>query len=436
MIKTIDLRGTQPTRTELAGLVPRPELDAGSAAEAAGALIDDVRDRGEAALLDQAERLDGVRPERIRIHADQISAAVRSLDPAVRAALEESISRLTAASKAQLPQATVTSLGDGAQVIQRWQPVERVGLYVPGGKAVYPSSVLMNVVPAHVAGVASIALASPAQSRFGGSVHPTILGAAGVLGIEEVYAMGGAGAIGALAYGVPEIDLDPVQVITGPGNVYVAAAKRLVRGVVGIDSEAGPTEILVIADQEADARVVAADLVSQAEHDELAAAILVTDSPELAEAVRTELDSIAETTRHSDRVRVALAGPQSAIVLVDDLAAAADFSNAYGPEHLEIQVAEPGGILDLVTNAGAIFLGANSPVSLGDYLAGSNHVLPTGGQSRFSSGLGSYTFVRPQQVINYTREALQAVHADVLALSDAEDLPAHGDAVSARFRDA
>lgn len=436
MIKTIDLRETQPTRTELAGLVPRPELDAGSASEAALALINDVRDRGETALLDQAERLDGVRPERIRIHADQISAAVRSLDPAVRAALEESISRLTAASKAQLPQPTVTTLGEGAQVIQRWQPVERVGLYVPGGKAVYPSSVLMNVVPAHVAGVASIALASPAQKQFDGSVHPTILGAAGVLGIEEVYAMGGAGAIGALAYGVPSIDLDPVQVITGPGNVYVAAAKRLVRGVVGIDSEAGPTEILVIADSAADARVVAADLVSQAEHDELAAAILVTTSVELAEAVRRELAIIAEATRHSDRVLVALAGPQSAIVLVDDLGVAAAFSNAYGPEHLEIQVAEPGAVLDLITNAGAIFLGANSPVSLGDYLAGSNHVLPTGGQSRFSSGLGSYTFVRPQQVINYSREALKAVHADVLALSEAEDLPAHGAAITARFRDA
>lgn len=434
MIQTIDLRETQPTRNDLAGLVPRPGTDVATATETAAALIQDVRDRGEAALLEQAERLDGVRPDRIRIHADQISAAVRSLDPAVRAALEESIARLTAASEAQLPQPTVTSLGPGAEVIQRWQPVERVGLYVPGGKAVYPSSVLMNVVPAHVAGVASIALASPAQRAFGGSVHPTILGAAGVLGIEEVYTMGGAGAIGALAYGVAGIDLDPVQVITGPGNVYVAAAKRLVRGVVGIDSEAGPTEILVIADASADAFVVASDLVSQAEHDELAAAILVTDSLRLADAVRSELAAITATTRHSDRVREALAGPQSAIVLVADIPTAAAFSNAYGPEHLEIQVAEPGSVLDLIVNAGAIFLGADSPVSLGDYLAGSNHVLPTGGQSRFSSGLGSYTFVRPQQVINYTHEALQAVEQKVLALSEAEDLPAHGAAVAARFR--
>ena len=434
MIQTIDLRHSTPSAAELAAVVPRPSVDVGTASGAAAALIDDVRVRGEEALLDQAERFDGVRPPRVRIHTDEINAAVRALDPAVRAALDESISRLTAASQAQLPQATVTTLGDGAQVIQRWQPVDRVGLYVPGGKAVYPSSVLMNVVPAHVAGVRSIALVSPPQREFGGSVHPTILGAAGVLGIEEVYAMGGAGAVGALAYGVSGLGLDPVQVITGPGNVFVAAAKRLVQGVVGIDSEAGPTEILVIADASADAHVVAADLISQAEHDELAAAILVTDSAELAEAVIAEVEALAVSTRHAARVREALSGQQSAIVLVADLTAAAAFSNAYGPEHLEIQTAEPGVVLDAITNAGAIFLGAHAPVSLGDYLAGSNHVLPTGGQSRFSSGLGSYTFVRPQQVIDYSREALRAVERDVLALSEAEDLPAHGAAVSARFR--
>ncbi len=435
MIQTIDLREVRPTRIELADLIPRAGMDVAAASAAAAELINDVRNRGEEALLDQAERLDGIRPPRIRVHPDDIGAAVRDLDPAVRAALDESIDRLTRASRAQLPQPSVTDLGPGAQVIQRWEPVERVGLYVPGGKAVYPSSVLMNVVPAHVAGVASIALASPAQKEFNGSVHPTILGAAGLLGVDEIYAMGGAGAIGALAYGVSAIDLDPVQVITGPGNVYVAAAKRLVRGVVGIDSEAGPTEILIIADDAADARVVAADLVSQAEHDELASAILVTDSPALANRVIAELAKLTSRTRHSDRVAVALAGSQSAIVLVADLEAAAAFSNAYGPEHLEIQTAEPGSVLDGITNAGAIFLGANSPVSLGDYLAGSNHVLPTGGQSRFSSGLGSYTFVRPQQIINYDRAALKAVEREVLALSDAEDLPAHGEAISARFRD-
>ena len=436
MMQTIDLRELHPNRAELAALIPRAVMDVAVASAAAETLIADVRERGEAALFDQAERLDGYRPDHIRVPLDDIAAAVRNLDPAVRDALTEAISRVTQATRAQVPESTVTVLGPGAEVVQRWQPVNRVGLYVPGGKAVYPSSVVMNVVPAQVAGVQSIALASPAQRDFAGSVHPTILAAAGLLGIEEVYAMGGAGAIGAFAYGVPAIGLDPVDIITGPGNVYVAAAKRLVRGVTGIDSEAGPTEILVIADDTADARLVATDLISQAEHDELAAAVLVTDSAEFARAVVAEVDRLAATTPHSARVRIALDGVQSAIVLVRDLDGAAAFSNAYGPEHLEIQTAEPGLVLDRIENAGAIFLGAYSPVSLGDYLAGSNHVLPTGGQSRFSSGLGAFTYLRPQQVITYSKDALAAVEAQLVALSSAEDLPAHGAAATARFTDA
>jgi histidinol dehydrogenase len=433
MMQTLDLRDLTPTRADLSRLVPRATMDVAVATATAAQLIDDVRDRGEVALLEQAERLDGVRPPHVRVHSGEIALAMNRLDPAVRDALEGAIERVRLATKAQVPQSTVTKLGAGAEVIQRWQPIARVGLYVPGGKAVYPSSVVMNVVAAQVAGVASIALASPPQSEFLGAVHPTILGAAGLLGVDEVYAMGGAGAIGALAYGVPGLSLDPVDVVTGPGNIYVAAAKRLVRGVVGIDSEAGPTEILVIADATANAALVAADLVSQAEHDELAAAVLVTPSSEFATAVATELDRLVATTRHGDRVREALAGRQSAIVLVADLVAAAAFSNAYGPEHLEIQTAEPGSVLDLIESAGAIFLGEDSPVSLGDYLAGSNHVLPTGGQSRFASGLGAYTFLRPQQVIRYDRAALGEVAARIRALSTAEDLPAHGDAVAARF---
>jgi histidinol dehydrogenase len=304
---------------------------------------------------------------------------------------------------------------------------------VPGGKAVYPSSVVMNAVPAQVAGVASVALASPPQREFGGAVHPVILGAAGLLGIDEVYAMGGAGAIGALAYGVEDLGLDPVQVITGPGNIYVAAAKRVVRGQTGIDSEAGTTEILVIADDTADPRYVAADLISQAEHDEAAASLLVTDSPAFAERVRAELEPLVAATRHAERVRTALGGQQSGVVLVDDLAAAAAFSNAYGPEHLELQTADTDALLALIQNAGAIFVGPSSPVSLGDYLAGSNHVLPTGGQARFSPGLGAYSFLRPQQVIRYDREALRGVADRIVALSGAEDLPAHGEAVTVRF---
>ena len=432
-MQTIDIRTLQPSRSELARLVPRASTDVAAATESAAALIDDVRARGELALLEQAEKLDGVRPPHVRVHASEISEAVRQLVPQVRDALEAAIERVRTATRAQVPAGSVTVIAPGAEVIQRWQPVGRVGFYVPGGKAVYPSSVVMNVVPAQVAGVRSVALASPPQKAFGGAIHPTILGAAGLLGVDEIYAMGGAGAIGALAYGVPSIGLDPVDIITGPGNIYVAAAKRLVRGVAGIDSEAGPTEILVIADASADPVLVAADLVSQAEHDELAAAVLVTDSPELAGAVAAEVERIAASAHHGDRVRTALAGQQSAIVLVADLAAAAAFSNAYGPEHLEIQTEVPGEVLDLIDNAGAIFLGAHSPVSLGDYLAGSNHVLPTGGQSRFSSGLGAYTFLRPQQVIQYDRPALEAVSRAIVDLSTAEDLPAHGAAVTARF---
>ncbi|TFD36000.1 histidinol dehydrogenase [Cryobacterium sp. TMT1-19] len=433
MIQTIDLRGTRPTPAELLAAVPRALTDVTAASDVAAELIDDVRARGEDALRDQAERLDRVRPSHVRVPASHVTEALAGLDPTVRTAIEETIRRVRIASAAQVPPQVTTTIADGATITQRWQPINRVGLYVPGGKAVYPSSVVMNVVPAQIAGVSSIALASPPQSDFDGRVHPTILAVASLLGIDEIYAMGGAGAVGAFAYGVPGLGLDPVQLVTGPGNVYVAAAKRLVRGVTGIDSEAGPTDILVIADETADPRIVAADLVSQAEHDELAAAMLVTDSAELADAVALHLVDLMQSTTHSIRVTASLNGRQSGIVLVDDLNAAAAFSNAFGPEHLEIQTSDPDTVLALIENAGAIFLGPHSPVSLGDYVAGSNHVLPTGGQARFSSGLGAYTFLRPQQVVTYSREALREVADHIAALSTAEALPAHGDAVTARF---
>ncbi|MGO4692319.1 histidinol dehydrogenase [Glaciibacter sp. 2TAF33] len=433
MIQTIDLRGSRLSPAELLATVPRARTDVRVASDVAAELIADVRARGELALLDQSERLDRVRPEHLRVPAGDIAEAVEKLDPAVRTAIEETIRRVRLASAAQVPPRVTTTVADGAEITQRWQPINRVGLYVPGGKAVYPSSVVMNVVPAQVAGVTSIALASPPQSQFGGRVHPTILAVAGLLGVDEIYAMGGAGAIGAFAYGVAGIGLDPVQLVTGPGNVYVAAAKRLVRGVTGIDAEAGPTDILVIADAAADPVLVAADLVSQAEHDELAAAVLVTDSQQLADAVESRLGELAASTTHSIRVSASLGGTQSAIVLVDDLAQAAAFSNAFGPEHLEIQTDQPDAVLASIENAGAIFLGPYAPVSLGDYAAGSNHVLPTGGQARFSSGLGAYTFLRPQQVVRYSRDALQEVAGHIAALSAAEALPAHGDAVTARF---
>ncbi|MDQ0895881.1 histidinol dehydrogenase [Agromyces ramosus] len=433
MLRTIDLRGTRPTPAGMLALVPRAATDVSAALDAARTIIDEVRRHGAAALLDQSERFDGVRPAAVRVPASELAAALDELSPEVRTAAVQTIERVRAASAAQVPSSQTTVLGDGAVVEQRWQPVARVGLYVPGGKAVYPSSVIMNVVPAQVAGVRSIALASPAQSGFDGRIHPTIAAIAALLGIDEVYAMGGAGAIGAFAYGVEDVGLAPVQRVTGPGNVYVAAAKRLVQGVTGIDAEAGPTDILVIADDSADADFVAADLISQAEHDELAASVLVTDSPAFAARVLERLGARARATKHSERVLTAIEGPQSALVLVDDLEQAADFANAFGPEHLEIQVRDPEATLARIENAGAIFVGEFSPVSLGDYAAGSNHVLPTGGQARYAAGLSAATFLRPQQIVRYDEGALREVAPVIAALSAEEDLPAHGEAVTARF---
>lgn len=432
-MRTIDLRGRELSPAGMLAAVPRATQARAEALDTAARIVEDVRDRGEAALREQAERFDAVTDHAVRVPAEHIITALAELAPEVRSALEEAIRRVRLASAAQVPATQVTRIGEGAVITQRWQPVHRVGVYIPGGKAVYPSSVIMNVVPAQVAGVQEIALASPPQADQGGRIHPTILAAAALLGVTEVYAMGGAGAIGALAYGVPSLGLDPVDVVSGPGNNYVASAKRAVAGVVGTDSEAGATEILVVADAHADPRLIAADLVSQAEHDEQASAVLVTDAAELAEQVAVEVQRIAAITRHSERVAAALSGPQSAIVLVDDRAMATAFSNAYAPEHLELHLVDAEEAAADFISAGAVFVGDQTPVSLGDYMAGSNHVLPTGGQARYAPGLGSYTFLRPQQVISYDRAALAAVRAGVVALADTEVLPAHGEAIEARF---
>ena len=431
MLRTIDLRGRDLSTAELLAAVPRAQAARAQALSAAADIVADVRERGEDALREQAERFDRVTGHDIRVPAAHLDEALERLDPTVRAALEETIRRVRAASAAQVPAPVVTELGPGAVVEQRWQPVRRAGVYVPGGKAVYPSSVVMNVVPAQVAGVGEVALASPPQAEFDGRVHPDILAAAKLLGIDEVYALGGAGAVAAYAYGVASIGLEPVDVVTGPGNNFVAAAKRAVAGVVGTDAEAGATEILIVADGGADASLIAVDLISQAEHDEQASAVLVTWSEDLARTVRAEVERRVDATRNGARARAALEGPQSAVVLVDDRAAATAFSNAYAPEHLELHLVDPRP--EDFVNAGAVFVGAWSPVSLGDYLAGSNHVLPTGGQARYAAGLSASTFLRPQQVIAYDRAALEAVGAEIVALADAEALPAHGEAVTARF---
>jgi histidinol dehydrogenase len=437
MIRRVDLRGrvaageVSDLQAEVNALVPRAVFDVEKALDVVRPICLDVRHRGLEAIREYGEKFDHVRVEDIRVPAEALKTALEDLDPEVRSAFEESIRRVREVSQDELTADIASEPAPGGRVTQRFVPVQRVGLYVPGGRAPLASSVLMNVVPAQVAGVPSLAVASPPQKEFGGLPHPTVLAVCALLGIEEVYAMGGAQAIAGFAYGFD--GCKKVNLITGPGNIYVVAAKRNLLGEVGIDSEAGPTEIAVLADDTADPKHVAADLISQAEHDPMAASVLVTPSETLAAAVEAELPGQVAKTKHQDRVTEALQGQQSAVVLVDDLEQGTAVVDAYAAEHLEIQTADAEERAGLITNAGAIFVGSWSPVSLGDYCAGSNHVLPTAGCACHSSGLSVRSFLKAVHVINYSRDALQAVAGHVVTLAHAEDLPAHGAAVSVRF---
>jgi histidinol dehydrogenase len=436
LMARIDLRDRALSAAQLRAALPRGGVDVDAVVPRVRPIVEAVAERGAVAALDYGESLDGVRPATVRVSAADLDAALADLDPAVRAALELAIERTRAVHADQRRADSTTTLAPGATVTERWVPVERVGLYVPGGNAVYPSSVVMNVVPAQTAGVDSLVVASPPQAQFGGLPHPTILAAARLLGVDEVWAVGGAQAVALLAYGGTDIDgaeLAPVDMITGPGNIYVTAAKRICRSQVGIDAEAGPTEIAILADHTADPVHVAADLISQAEHDEMAASVLVTPSAELADATERVLAVQLETTVHRERVTAALSGRQSAIVLVDDLDAGIRTVNAYAAEHLEIQTTDSPGVAARIRSAGAIFVGAWSPVSLGDYCAGSNHVLPTAGCARHSSGLSVQTFLRGIHVVDYTEAALKDVSGYVITLAEAENLPSHGEAVRRRF---
>ncbi len=430
-MRRIDLRGADQG-VDYRAAVPRADFDVEAAVPAVHAICEDVRTRGIDAIRELSERFDGVRVDDIRVAPEALATALEQLDPDIRAALEESISRLRATCAAELEHDAVTDLGPGARVTHRKVPVGRVGLYVPGGLAPLVSSVLMNVVPAQTAGVESIALASPPQKEFGGAVHPTILAACALLGVGEVYAVGGAQAIAMFAYGTGPCA--KVDLVTGPGNIYTVTAKRLLKGLVGIDSEAGPTEIAILADDTADPAYVAADLLSQAEHDPLAAAVLVTPCERLAGAVEAELEQQVAATKHTERIRTSLAGQQSGVVLVDDLEQGLDVVNAYAAEHLEIHTADASSYAARVRNAGAIFVGSFAPVSLGDYCAGSNHVLPTAGCACHSSGLSVRAFTKSVHVVDYTREGLEQVARHVVTLAEAEDLPGHGAAVSVRFK--
>ena len=434
MIRSLDLRGKALTKAGYQKAIPRAKLDIAAALVAIEPILQKVKSGTEADLLQLADEFDGVRPPSIRVPQSALDKALADLDPKIRAALELSAERIRKVHNDQTRGVTTTKVVDGGVVTERWIPVDRVGLYVPGGRAVYPSSVLMNVIPAQIAKVSSIAVASPPQKEFGGLPHPTILAACALLGITEVYAVGGAQAIALFAYGMDGL-CEKCDLVTGPGNIYVAAAKRALRGVIGIDSEAGPTEIAILADESARAGDVAADLISQAEHDVIAAAVLVTTSEKLAGDVVKELEVRVAKTKHSARIREALSGIQSAIVMVDSIAQGLDVVNAYAAEHLEIQTQNAAQDALKIRNAGAVFIGRFSPVSLGDYSAGSNHVLPTGGCACHSSGLSVQTFLRGLHYIEYSEEAFIDISQTVITLANSEDLPAHGEAMTARLED-
>ena len=437
MLSVTDLRPLDTATADLSRIIPRANVDVSSVVPVVAPILEQVRHGDEQTLLELAERFDGVRPPALRVPAEALEAALAGLDPRVRAALEESIRRARLVHDAQHPQDSTVELGEGAVVENHWIPVGRVGLYVPGGRAVYPSSVVMNVVPAQAAGVGSLAVTSPPQRDHGGLPHPTVLAACALLGVDEVYAAGGAQAVAMLAHGVQDDDggwlCAPVDLVTGPGNVYVAAAKRALQGVIGVDAEAGPSEIAVIADGTARADWVAADLISQSEHDPLAASVLITDSEDLLRDVQAAIEAQVPGAFHEDQIREALTGPQSGVLLVRDMDQAVEVSDRYATEHLEIQTRDPEALVGRIRNAGAVFVGPHAPVPLGDYSAGSNHVLPTSGTARFSSGLNTVTFLRLQQRIRYTETGLEEVADGIGVLAEDERLPAHGAAIRARF---
>ncbi|WP_031511871.1 histidinol dehydrogenase [Corynebacterium glutamicum] len=433
MLNVTDLRGQTPSKSDIRRALPRGGTDVWSVLPIVQPVVEDVQNRGAEAALDYGEKFDHIHPASVRVPAEVIAAAENTLDPLVRESIEESIRRVRKVHAEQKPAEHTTELSPGGTVTERFMPIDRVGLYVPGGNAVYPSSVIMNTVPAQEAGVNSLVVASPPQAEHGGWPHPTILAACSILGVDEVWAVGGGQAVALLAYGDDAAGLEPVDMITGPGNIFVTAAKRLVRGVVGTDSEAGPTEIAVLADASANAVNVAYDLISQAEHDVMAASVLITDSEQLAKDVNREIEARYSITRNAERVAEALRGAQSGIVLVDDISVGIQVADQYAAEHLEIHTENARAVAEQITNAGAIFVGDFSPVPLGDYSAGSNHVLPTSGSARFSAGLSTHTFLRPVNLIEYDEAALKDVSQVVINFANAEDLPAHGEAIRARF---
>lgn len=428
MIQTLDFR-VKGEKESLA--LPRAIINIEEVSAQVKEVILDVKNRGDEAVVFWNKKFSASKQTDLRVPQAVIDRALAASSQELISALNEAISRVKKFHQIQTRSEQSIEVAAGGVVSIDWLPMARVGLYVPGGAAVYPSSVIMNVVPAQIAGVESIAVVSPGQLDNEGWPHPAILTACALLGVSEIYAAGGSQAVAMMAHGTESCK--KVNLITGPGNIYVTAAKRLVRGAVAIDSEAGPTEIAILADETANASWVAADLISQAEHDISAASILVTDSEKLAQEVLDELRIQVANTKHTERISKALAGIQSAIILVKDLTQGLEVINEYAAEHLEIQTRDAAAVAKQIKNAGAVFVGPFAPVSLGDYLAGSNHVLPTGGCACHSSGLSVQTFLRGVQFINYDKAALAQVKDALKILAETEDLPAHSQAVEVRF---
>lgn len=395
-------------------------------------ILEQVRTRGDEALFSYTERFDGAKltPETLRVTESELKEAYNLVEERLVEVIRRAASNIRSFHEKQRQNSWFTTREEGTLLGQKITPLARVGVYVPGGKAVYPSSVLMNVLPAQVAGVERIIMATPCNKE--GRVNPAVLVAAQEAGVTEIYKMGGAQAVAAMAYGTATIP--KVDKIVGPGNIFVALAKKAVYGHVSIDSVAGPSEILVLADQGANPRYVAADLLSQAEHDELASAILVTTSRELAEQVSAEVDGFLEKLSRREIMEKSLEN-FGYILLAENMAEAVETANAIASEHLELMVENPFEVMTKIRNAGAIFLGPYSSEPLGDYFAGPNHILPTNGTAKFFSPLSVDDFVKKSSVVYYSREALEAIHEDIIAFARAEQLTAHANSIAVRFEE-
>jgi len=415
----------------LDAILKRGESDTSEAEEAVKAIINGVRENGDKALLKYTERFDKVRFANMRdalCTRQEIERALKNIPKGDLDIIKLAAKRIRAFHKKQLPKSWFFKEKNGTLLGQRVTPLERVGIYVPGGKAVYPSTVLMNAIPAKVAGVKEIIMATPPSKN---GINSYVLAAAKIAGVDKIYKVGGAQAVAAMAYGTESIP--KVDKIVGPGNIYVATAKRLVFGVVDIDMVAGPSEILIINDGTGAPSWIAADLLSQAEHDELASGILLTTSTKMAEAVAREVEKQLRELKREAIARVSIER-YGAIIITKNLAEAADIANRIAPEHLELFVKKPFELLKKIKNAGAIFLGPNTPEPIGDYMAGPNHTLPTGGTARFSSPLGTEDFIKRSNVLSFSKKAVEKLGKSVVRFTEMEGLGAHGKSVAIRIR--